>query len=109
MLTMEYVNGVLVNRGEETTARRWVKCSSCGEQIRTGEVVIDFRPNTKTKAKYCPMCRTVGGMNETPRVGDVFELAGECGLFAMTRHGPRRGNAWTGQRCEDAPCCGCCD
>lgn len=26
-----------------------------------------------------------------------------------TRYGRRRGYEWTGSRCEDAPCCGCCD
>jgi hypothetical protein len=30
-------------------------------------------------------------------------------VVANTRYGRRRGYEWTGSRCIDAPCCGCCD
>ena len=41
---------------------------------------------------------------------EPFTLPGDGNkLFVNTKNGPRCGHEHTGRRCEDAPCCGCCD
>jgi len=69
------------------TARYAGKCGECPEPIKVGD-----------KINY-------GGK------GDVSHA--ECRPLqrVQTRYGSRvyGGQSATGRRCEDAPCCGCCD
>jgi hypothetical protein len=46
-----------------------------------------------------------------PSRRDVFRYldGSDSRWFARTRYGIRCGAENTGMRCEDAPCCGCCD
>ena len=42
-------------------------------------------------------------------IGDgLYRTVNHGEVVARTRYGLRRGYEHTGQRCEDAPCCGCC-
>jgi len=86
-----------------------------------------FNANGKPRSgeRYCTHCKEYAVMNNTdavllqpgeeppeaeepPRPG-LVKVAGDNRWFARTRRGLRAGYEHTGQRCEDAPCCGCCD
>ena len=69
------------------TARRPDHCRECGGSIAAGEQINYGGPGAVTH-KDCRPVQTV-----------------------RTRYGRRTygGAAYTGSRCEDAPCCGCCD
>jgi hypothetical protein len=70
------------------TARRADTCATCGKAIAAGERINYGGRDAVTHAA----CQAVARV----RVG---------------RYGSRvyRGQSATGRRCEDAPCCGCCD
>ena len=69
------------------TARRADRCRECGKPIAAGDR-INYGG---TDAVSCVGCRP---------------------LQAVRSYGRKRvygGASYTGSRCEDAPCCGCCD
>ena len=63
----------------------WVKCASCGEQIRTDEKAFDFAPHTKRQGKYCGSCHDYGVMNEVS-IGDIVAMPDKS-MRKMTRCG----------------------
>jgi len=50
-----------------------------------------------------------GDPEPEPTPPGLVRVKGDNRLFARTRYGLRAGYEHTGHRCEDAPCCGCCD
>ena len=69
------------------TARRADTCRECSGEIKVGDQINYGGPG----AISCATCRPLEAVK--------------------TRHGRRvyGGREHTGVRCEDAPCCGCCD
>ena len=69
-------------------ARYADRCRECGRAINPGDN-INFGGRD---AVSCVGCRPLARV--------------KVGRYGTTVHG---GHAATGRRCEDAPCCGCCD
>ena len=71
------------------------KCSLSGARINPGDFILY---NTETKrAQLEPDADTIQFTTTGPRVSDVFSFSGR--EFYRNKKG----------RCEDAPCCGCCN
>lgn len=51
-------------------AKKWLKCVGCGEQIRTGERVINYG----RREKYCEACEDIGDQNNP----EAFEASDDC-------------------------------
>lgn len=64
------------------TARRADKCRECGGAIAAGSQI------------------NYGGRGAVTHA--------DCRALVSTSRGARGGYSFTGSRCEDAPCCGCC-
>lgn len=100
--------------------RRPGTCLTCKEEIPAGERAY-WDPRDRATIHHKIACAEPAGLTE-----QVWKGAPGSGAFiptfaatrtlrdtdgtalAMTRYGLRRGYEHTGQRCEDAPCCGCC-
>ena len=69
------------------TARRADTCRECGKPIAAGERINYGGPGAVTHEGCRPL------------------------QAVRTRYGRRTygGASYTGSKCEDAPCCGCCD
>jgi hypothetical protein len=70
-------------------------CSLSGARINPGDFII-YNTNTK-RAELEPDADTIQFTTTSPRVSDVFSFSGR--EFYRNKKG----------RCEDAPCCGCCN
>lgn len=92
----------------KTKATKWVKCTSCKEQIRTCEPIVQVqRSGEPVRGEtYCESCGSLARENNPSA---LFKVEGDSRWFASTEYGPRAGWEHTGIRCEDYPCCGCCD
>lgn len=89
-------------------ATSWFKCVSCKEQIRTDEncIVVERADGRAVLGeRYCCGCERYAKLNNS---GMLFKVEGDNRWFVETPNGTRCGEEHTGQRCEDAPCCGCC-
>lgn len=71
-------------------------CTGCLEYAKLNNPGFELEDST-------PACEA----EDTPP--GLVRVKGDHRLFARTRHGLRAGYEHTGHRCEDAPCCGCCD
>ena len=76
------------------------QCGTCGRRIAKGDQIEWTRGLPAVHA---------GCATGTGRADGLVTVPGDNRLFARTRHGLRAGYESTGQRCIDAPCCGCCD
>ncbi len=95
------------------------KCAGCGEKWRTCEKF--YNVVGVSGENYCTGCLELAQINNpghelegsTPACetedNGLVTVAGDNRPFARTRNGLRAGYEHTGVRCEDAPCCGCCD
>ena len=116
--------------GRAKALRYPARCEDCGAQLNAGDLVRMYRQSGRRGC--CRPFRWViygaechgdpedAGASTWSKVvrplpeGAVEDLGrglyrGSDGrVYAQTRHGLRAGYEHTGQRCEDAPCCGCC-
>ena len=84
-------------------------CASCGERWKKFEKMVDVVG--VRGENYCPDCLAVAKENNPEHDTDddgLVTVPGDNRRFARTANGLRAGFEHTGQRCEDAPCCGCC-
>jgi hypothetical protein len=107
--------------------KRNCKCSNgCLIRSFSGERFYQVYDGNKPRRgeRYCQHCLRYAKMNnpdavmedevaedtsEESREDGLVTVPGDNRLFARTRYGLRAGYEHTGHRCEDAPCCGCCD
>jgi hypothetical protein len=100
------------------------QCSAGGERLDAGARAF-YDPSDRSvtctnleHAKLAGLTKDVwkGAPGSGQWVETLSEIRIHPGLkdtdgtpLARTSHGLRRGYEHTGHRCEDAPCCGCCD
>ena len=81
-------------------ARRADHCRECGAKIVPGQRINYGGPGAVTHEQ----CQAI---NAAPRRGRSTSPRYGRGRYAYTSTGARMSNRYS--RCEDAPCCGCCD
>ncbi len=103
---------------------KWGGQCSCGERWNKFEQFINVQG--RRGENYCVGCLDVAVSNnhgqtvadeiavEAPHIASyvasgLVTVPGDHRKFARTQYGLRAGWEHTGIRCEDAPCCGCCD
>ncbi len=84
-------------------------CSDCGSRFSAGTEINFDRSAPKGKRTNHLDCESSQDADYETDCGRLVRVDGDNRLFARTRHGLRAGYENTGRRCEDAPCCGCCD
>ena len=82
------------------TARYAGTCGGCGEAIAAGES-INYGGRGLVSHEACPLPAKPVSSGRTSRRGY------RGSRYAYTSGGARMTNRYS--RCEDAPCCGCCD
>lgn len=109
----KHAGGIVKSNG------RWlVYHPHCGEE-ETGECSVCGGAGVLGGGRNCQQCDGTGAATVAQfarRGGHGSEPVGATRysdtanrMETMTRNGWRGGYEHTGSRCEDAPCCGCCD
>jgi len=85
------------------------KCGICKEQVFPCEqgIFVEIDGNPVRGGRYCDCHDVEDVLMEHP--GTIHKTSEDNRWFVSTPDGKRAGAEWTGHRCEDAPCCGCCD
>lgn len=80
-------------------------CTRCGRPFPTGTPIeYSGKGLTAHLPINCPVVEASAEVED-----GLVTVQGDNRVFRKTRYGLRAGYEHTGHRCEDAPCCGCCD
>lgn len=90
-------------KADGLTKSEWAGAPTSGKWV---DVLNDHRIGDPAPAAPMVNGRPVEYMTGSSRVFRYVD--GGDRWYAHTRYGVRTGHEYTGVRCEDAPCCGCC-
>ena len=93
---------------EQGKAPKRAICPMCGESIRADEPAKLVRTEDGIVVRTGTFCPHHDNADVAMEHDSLFRESGDARWFIHTDFGPRCGQEWTGVRCEDAPCCGCC-